>query len=589
MGSEAMSPKLSAVYDTVYTRLLALRLGTYQLVWGPTLGSPNGREAGNPGDLRVDVLTGALWIKQSPSQDSTGWSPINSAATDAVVSAADYGASPASSDNTEALQRWLDAAVASGPGTVAILPPGTYRTGNLVINGAQGLVVQGSGARLELVGTASPTTRIGIELRGNIDTLTIEGLWILGDGVEANRHAGIWNPSGPELVNVNIRSCVVEDVTLGISLNADTSGLVRNCRIEDNDIRNVVGLSSGFGYGIHVADNTGAQCSVLIEGNSLDQCQRHSIYLAAGRGFRCVANRIDRHRDSVSDGAARGAIVVARGGDHVVADNVITRCNNAAIFLDAGDAAGQTLSNVTVMGNVILDPVVSASLIPLIYVGEDLATPSDTIEGISIVGNTVRAQGWSQTAIRLNWGKGIIVANNTIQLLGVVANTFAIGFQARGEAAGSTTWSDRWQVAGNDIRITDGGGGASSAAFRLNPPFNTGAGALGVSCKFDGNRWALPGASAFSLSAAVSNPNLSIMNQGSPGLSFSAGVRPLGFNTYVVLVQYANGIQDLAGSGSPENVVTAPVGSTFRRSDGAAGTSFYVKESGTGNTGWVGK
>lgn len=44
-----------------------------------------------------------------------------------------------------------------------------------------------------------------------------------------------------------------------------------------------------------------------------------------------------------------------------------------------------------------------------------------------------------------------------------------------------------------------------------------------------------------------------------------------------------------AGSGSPEGAVTANVGSFFSRHDGGAGTSFYVKESGTGNTGWVGK
>lgn len=43
------------------------------------------------------------------------------------------------------------------------------------------------------------------------------------------------------------------------------------------------------------------------------------------------------------------------------------------------------------------------------------------------------------------------------------------------------------------------------------------------------------------------------------------------------------------GSGSPEGSVTAPVGSLFLRSDGGAATSLYVKESGTGNTGWVGK
>lgn len=46
---------------------------------------------------------------------------------------------------------------------------------------------------------------------------------------------------------------------------------------------------------------------------------------------------------------------------------------------------------------------------------------------------------------------------------------------------------------------------------------------------------------------------------------------------------------DTFGSGTPEGAIAADVGSTFRRSDGGAGTSFYVKETGTGNTGWVGK
>lgn len=43
------------------------------------------------------------------------------------------------------------------------------------------------------------------------------------------------------------------------------------------------------------------------------------------------------------------------------------------------------------------------------------------------------------------------------------------------------------------------------------------------------------------------------------------------------------------GKGSPEGQISAPVGSTYQRIDGGAGTSFYVKESGDGNTGWVGK
>lgn len=43
------------------------------------------------------------------------------------------------------------------------------------------------------------------------------------------------------------------------------------------------------------------------------------------------------------------------------------------------------------------------------------------------------------------------------------------------------------------------------------------------------------------------------------------------------------------GTGTPESAVTAPVGSLFLRTDGGASTTLYVKESGSGNTGWVAK
>jgi hypothetical protein len=43
------------------------------------------------------------------------------------------------------------------------------------------------------------------------------------------------------------------------------------------------------------------------------------------------------------------------------------------------------------------------------------------------------------------------------------------------------------------------------------------------------------------------------------------------------------------GTGSPEGVYSAETGSIFMRKGGGANTSFYVKEAGTGNTGWVAK
>lgn len=49
------------------------------------------------------------------------------------------------------------------------------------------------------------------------------------------------------------------------------------------------------------------------------------------------------------------------------------------------------------------------------------------------------------------------------------------------------------------------------------------------------------------------------------------------------------GINFIFGSGSPEGVVTADIGSLYFRIDGGVSTTLYVKQSGTGNTGWGAK
>jgi len=69
----------------------------------------------------------------------------------------------------------------------------------------------------------------------------------------------------------------------------------------------------------------------------------------------------------------------------------------------------------------------------------------------------------------------------------------------------------------------------------------------------------------------------------------SARCRPdLGFQTAKGIYPSGSATTGFfAGTGSPNTVVTAAVGSIFMRTDGGAGTSIYVKETGTGNTGWV--
>ena len=58
----------------------------------------------------------------------------------------------------------------------------------------------------------------------------------------------------------------------------------------------------------------------------------------------------------------------------------------------------------------------------------------------------------------------------------------------------------------------------------------------------------------------------------------------------VLLIDRLSGLNTIySGTGNPNGVVSAPVGSIYMRRDGASGASLYIKESGTGNTGWVGK
>lgn len=58
----------------------------------------------------------------------------------------------------------------------------------------------------------------------------------------------------------------------------------------------------------------------------------------------------------------------------------------------------------------------------------------------------------------------------------------------------------------------------------------------------------------------------------------------------VVAVNDLDDVRVLKGAGTPEGNVVGKVGQLYSRTDGGAGTSLYVKESGENtNTGWVAK
>jgi hypothetical protein len=74
------------------------------------------------------------------------------------------------------------------------------------------------------------------------------------------------------------------------------------------------------------------------------------------------------------------------------------------------------------------------------------------------------------------------------------------------------------------------------------------------------------------------------------GITVNYDQNILQMNNFAGLLDAATSApQWFSGTGSPEAVVTAPIGSLYVNVSGGANTTLYVKESGTSNTGWVGK
>ena len=73
--------------------------------------------------------------------------------------------------------------------------------------------------------------------------------------------------------------------------------------------------------------------------------------------------------------------------------------------------------------------------------------------------------------------------------------------------------------------------------------------------------------------------NINSLNQGAVFTQSNAGTS----------LVYNNQSPWINGTGTPEGVISAPVGALYTDNAGSPGLTLYVKETGTGNTGWTAK
>ncbi len=88
------------------------------------------------------------------------------------------------------------------------------------------------------------------------------------------------------------------------------------------------------------------------------------------------------------------------------------------------------------------------------------------------------------------------------------------------------------------------------------------------------------------LAGTLPNPTVTASRFATPG-PIGSGTPSTIAGTTGVFSGVATALNHKRGTGSPEGVVTGVLGDFFQRTDGGTGTSFYLKESGSGNTGWV--
>jgi hypothetical protein len=94
----------------------------------------------------------------------------------------------------------------------------------------------------------------------------------------------------------------------------------------------------------------------------------------------------------------------------------------------------------------------------------------------------------------------------------------------------------------------------------------------------------------------VNNTILNALGRTTGAISASGGAT-VNYDTSILQTNNYAGLLDAAtitptwysGVGTPESVITANIGSIYVNTTGGAGVTLYVKESGTGNTGWIAK
>jgi hypothetical protein len=476
-------------------------------------------------------------------------------------------------DATASIQAAIDATAATG-GRVVLPATGTFLCGNLTVTNKTHFTLTSLGATIQWTGTASGSNYIGLQLIGTLTHCTFEDLILNGDGVLANRHAGIWNLSGGTFTNIVMRGNVVTNVVFGLGLGADGAGSIQGLEIRGNYLDTIVGTAAGTGYGIyHASASTTAQ-HVRITENEISRAQRHSIYQGKGCGVLIASNTIRLHRTGQGvPGSASSAIVVSRSQDVVVATNVVDSAQDGGI--EVGSGAGSPGRNVTIVGNTISN---GSGVATGIVIGtSDPATNGNTTD-VTVCGNTIYSTGVNNPQIYVYECTRLNVVGNSCYMVACPGTATSLYLAGSLETAGTATYTTDVQIKDNLFHGTNNGGAfipielgvlLADAASRV---------------EFASNRLVIPGV-AFRLDGPQSNPNVYVWDQIGTGLTTIAVTQTPGPLSVEggLYASFPGGGGFLINNTAADAAVTGQAYMTFRTASTARWYAGMSAAGGTGN------
>ena len=318
-----------------------------------------------------------------------------------IISLSMYGVKgDGCSDDTLAIQQAIDKAP---EGSIIRFNKGTYLHDTIVIS-KNNVVIDGSNSKHILKNNDSAC----FELKTS-KNVVIENFTIIGNGKDDTLQKGIYSDSGNSFDNITIKNNYIEGVTLGISVNSDLAGHINKVDIYNNYLKDIKGEGVGLGYGIHIANGSDEFSNSSIYNNLIDNAERHSIYVARGRGYTVKDNTIKNHRYKVSDDSLRPAMNVSRSSYVTILNNKFENCYDGNLCVMGEENSknyplrSYPAMNITISKNIFVGPVnLSAIFIGYLDISDGLPT------NILIESNSFK----DIQPLRLAYGKNITYINN---------------------------------------------------------------------------------------------------------------------------------------------------------------------------------